>query len=206
MADLVLAAGMPRSGSTLLYNIVRLCLVQLHGEKLLAGWISDIRRSPVRPVCLVKTHQIGLLYLRASRIFYSYRDVRDALVSSQRKFGLVPAIELCRTWIKEDATARKHASAVFRYEEFTVNQSAAIERVASVLGIDVDVSAVLESIPGTSTDRSATTGYDKQTLQHGGHATETGTGAWRTELDRRLLDSINDNFGWWIDQNGYDRE
>lgn len=169
----------------------------------MAGWISDIRRTPVRPVCLVKTHQIGILYLRASRIFYSYRDVRDALVSSQRKFGLRPSIELCRAWIMEDMAVRKHACASFRYEDFAVNQKTTVERVAGVLGVNVDTTTVFDSIPETSKKRSATVGYDRKTLMHGGHATGTSAGTWRSVLDRRLLDSIHGEFGWWFEQNGY---
>ena len=203
-ARVFLAAGMPRSGSTLLYNIVRLCLEQMYGEELLSGWISDIRKAPMRPVCLIKAHNVGLLNLRAKELFYSYRDIRDALVSAQRKFGTDPSLELCRSWIKEDQMARKYASAVFRYEEFTVDQQGAIERVAEILNTSIDISAVLEAIPGAGKDGVVSNGYDKETLLHGSHGTNTGQGDWRTEIDKKLVDDINTEFFWWFEKYQYD--
>jgi hypothetical protein len=104
----------------------------------------------------------------------------------------------------EDTKARKHASAVFRYEDFTVNKASAVERIAGVLGMDIDVSSVVNAIPDASTADSGAAGYDRQTLLHGGHATHTAHGTWRTELDSDLLERIHAEFGWWFEENRYD--
>src|SRR5262245_15346631 len=74
---LVLSAGMPRSGSTWLFNAARLLLRQtVAPDELGSGWVGDWARLPKRPWLLLKVHEYdAFLARRARAILYSYRDV-----------------------------------------------------------------------------------------------------------------------------------
>jgi len=75
LGRLILSSGMPRSGSTLLYNILRLCLEKKHGAELVSGWLDDFDNLPKGRVYLLKTHNTNLYYaLRSQYVFYTYRD------------------------------------------------------------------------------------------------------------------------------------
>lgn len=105
---LILSAGMPRSGSTLLYNILRETLEIRWGNRLSSGWCGDIFQLPKGDAFLIKTHNIDNYYkYRAKHIFYTYRDVRVASVSSIRKFNDTPSIESIRCVINQYLIAQK---------------------------------------------------------------------------------------------------
>lgn len=90
---LILSAGMPRSGSTLLFNILRVILSERWSDQLSAGWEGYILQLPEGKAYLVKTHNINRFYkFRAKHAFYTYRDVRVAAVSNMRKFNLTPTV------------------------------------------------------------------------------------------------------------------
>jgi len=200
---LVLAAGMPRSGSTMLFNIVRLCLEQNYPGQLSAGWIGEIHRLPPAPVWLLKVHTVPrLLAWRANAIFCSFRDVRDALVSAQRKFGAEPSLERCREYVREDQAARAYADCRLRYEELTAQPESAIEQVGRALAVPVDVAQVLRQLPHPDA-RAPASGYDRTTLLHPNHATRTVAGDWRQVLPPELQVRIAEEFADWLRANGY---
>lgn len=204
LSKLVLSSGMPRSGSTLLFNIIRLCLEKKYQNGLVSGWVGDLMELPNGKIYLIKLHGIRRIYTyRASLIFYSYRDVRDALVSVERKFGTTPSIDLCRSYIKEYVLAKKYANYMFKYEDFSDNLESTIHFISKILNIKLDSAEILKNIPSVSLDL-LNEGYDKKTLLHGGHSTGTESGAWKNSLSIKLQDQINNEFHWWFKENNYD--
>lgn len=204
-AKLIIASGMPRSGSTLLYNITRLCLEEKYKSSIHAGYINEFSHFPKASVYLLKTHNVSLfLRLRASMIFYSYRDIRDALVSSQRKFNKEPSIELCRSWIEEYKIAKKHATSLFKYEDFTKNVEEAIFIISKNIGVEIDAREILKKTPKVWLDKRNNLYHDKKTLLHGGHSTGTKRGAWKTNLSQEMQEEIIQEFAWWLHENNYD--
>lgn len=200
-----MSGGMPRSGSTLLFNILRLCLKEVARGGLAAGWIEDLLSLPPGKIYLVKTHQFDKFLLwRAKHVFYSYRDVRDALVSGQRKFSIVPSVSLCREYINEYLLARKYADLMLKFEYFTANTEESVAEVVRVLGVNVDVSLIVSQLPSVGVATGKVDGYDKETLLHNGHSTGTQSGSWRENLPVVLQRQINDEFAWWFEENGYD--
>jgi len=203
-ASLILTAGMHRSGSTLLYNVVRLCLQQHHGARAICGWIDSLERDPEAAVYLAKIHRVRRsLAWRARSVFFTYRDVRSALVSANRKFGTELSTEFCRRQILEFERARKYADILLRYEDFSRDLPGTVHRVATTLGISVNADDVLTAIPPTGGPAVATAAHDV-TLMHGTHGTGTGAADWRSHLSTDLQQQIRDEFGWWLEENGYD--
>jgi len=205
----IVTAGMRRSGSTLLYNILRLCLEHKYKDKLVANQLVYIDKVPKAGVYLFKTHLPGnLLRYRANTVFYSYRDIRDALISEQRIFGTKPSIEYCREVIKNDMGCRRNADAIFRFEHFVDNVEETIEIVAKKLKIKVNTEAIVSQLPeawvNTYTEKIMFQGYDKKTLMFPGHATGTKVGEWRELLDEKLQKQISEEFGWWLQENNYE--
>ena len=95
-SKIILSAGMPRSGSTWLYNAARLLLISSSsvGNNLSSGWIEDLGTLSKKEVMLIKIHDLPKFLSKKSQIIlYSYRDLRDALASSKRKFGNEPSMD-----------------------------------------------------------------------------------------------------------------
>lgn len=206
MSRLVVSAGMPRSGSTLLFNVVRQCLEYKYGDSVVSGWINDIHNISKGSIYLLKVHDIDrMLYYRSIFYFYSFRDVRDALVSANRKFGQEPTIEMCRYYVKGYKRAKRYANSMFKYEEFTVDIDRAVTQIKNILEVDVSNVDIITGLPDVgSNDRSGEVVYDRKTLMHGSHGTSTKTGDWRTSLSEPLLAEISNEFEWWFKENNYE--
>lgn len=202
--SLVLSAGMPRSGSTLLFNMIRNCLEYRYGDRVASGWIDDVKQIPQGSHYLLKSHNVDrVMALRSHAYFYSYRDVRDALVSSKRKFAQEPSIEYCRYYISGYITAERYATAMFKYEEFAANARPAIKVILKHLDIIAEVDEILDQLPELGELTGSEHNYDRKTLMHGKHATHTVAGEWREILQDSLLSQIHDEFGWWFEKHGY---
>jgi hypothetical protein len=201
-ARLVLSAGMPRSGSTLIFNVLRLCLEKRYGDALASGWVGELRKLGTAPAYLLKVHEVSpLLRLRSQIIFYTYRDIRDVLVSSQKKFGASPSMGVCRQYIAEYDAARRYADCMLRYETFNADLAGTVGLIAKALGITVVPDEIVAALP--SAKGSDRPGYDRKTLLHQSHATHTEAGSWRQVLSPELQSQIAREFAGWFAENGY---
>lgn len=159
--------------------------------------------TPKGKAYLLKTHQIGHFYrLRASQIFYSYRDVRTAAVSSLRKFNENITIESIRNKIAQYQIAKRTCDLCIKYEELISNPEYFIQELARLLDIQVDV-AHIKSI--TANLKPPTTGdtYSRETQLHKGHFTHTQDDEWRVVIPNDLQERINEEFSWWFTECGY---
>lgn len=202
---LAVSAGMPRSGSTLLFNMLRAILAVRWKEDLSCGWESDLLSLPKGKMYLIKTHNLNRFYfyrLRASYLFYSYRDIRTAAVSRLKKFNREITIDYIRDQISEYKTARKACDLCVKYEELIDKPDFYIQELARILGIEVD----LARIRSKSVDLCPLTtegGYSKATLLHKGHFTNTGDNEWQSVIPLDLQDKIHEEFSWWFSECGY---
>lgn len=172
--SIFLASGMPRSGSTKLFNIVRLCLEQKYKGEVLVCWedeLGDLDGENYSCV-LVKSHYPPKALIDRSKvIFYSYRDIRFSVVSSFKKFGGRITWASFDSIINEYDQALQYATKIFSYEDITLNQEFVIQEVLSALNIellDQEIQAITEAIPSPSKVGGA---VDSITKMHGGHAT-----------------------------------
>lgn len=200
-ARLILSAGMPRSGSTLLFNILRVALTH-KDNRVVSGWIGDIKNLPNGSTYIIKVHHVGWhRALRAQAMFYTYRDIRDALVSNKRKFGTA-SIELVHDWIREYEFARKRAMKMIRYEDMMQSLSSVVLEVLDDLELRLSVEEVLSGLPKDDAP-TENQSYSKESLLHTGHRTNTVSGDWREELDTELQEQIHAQFSWWLELNEY---
>ncbi len=203
-SPLYMSAGMRRSGSTLLFNILRELLTIKYGARLVSGWIDDLRQLPTGPAYLIKTHHLDLLRLRASAIFYTFRDIRIALVSDARRFDERPSLERVDEWIGQYTLAKQHATLCLKYEDLVASPVEAVSSIAGALAIDVEPEAVWAS--AANLESPASGNYSKTTLLHPQHRTGTGDQDWREFLDPELIRQINEQYDWWFQECGYPGE
>jgi hypothetical protein len=203
-STIVLAGGMPRSGSTWLFNAARLLLRDRGG--LSSGWIADWHSLPTAPTVLLKVHDFDpLLAKRAVVVLCSYRDVRDVLASSKRMFDTAPTLAEARRLLDQDRRWRRSAHLAMRYESMLADPQAVVTDLATVLKVGpCDAAAVVAAVDRLSrgTDRTAET-YDRETLLHPGHVTDGRHGSWAGWLDRELVARIEGACGAWLTDNGY---
>jgi len=202
-SKLIFSAGMPRSGSTLLYNILRLILEEQYGDDLTHGWVEDLKTIPGKKVFLIKTHSLDLHdRRRASKIFYTFRDIRDVMVSRWKKFDKEPGMDMVRYYIRQYQFAKKHADMVIQYEAFTEHIPDYIRQIAQTLNYPVDVDTITNKLPDIKTN--APNQYDSgKSLLHGNHATGTKKEEWKELLPESLQQQIHKEFDWWLKENNY---
>lgn len=201
-ARVIYADSMPRSGSTAIFNALRLLLLSDPKCDLQSGWVRDARNMPRANTYLIKTHGMNLIDAwRASKTVYSYRDPRVALVSLSRKFGSEPSMDLIRMWMNDFAFAERHADLILRYETMVEDMPGMVRALAELVGREeADSDAIAAEISGSTGEGQ---GMDKVTLLHGDHATGTTDDEWRTFLPARLNAQIAEEFGAWFERYGY---
>ncbi len=141
----ILVAGMRHSGSTALFNIIRLG-IEKSGYKYVSGYSEhDYLASKIRQsgcIGLIKTHEFrdDLLGM-ADVIFTSRRDLRDTVASAVRRdFHLVKKMGNSVEYAKYnrsiyDSWASK-SDFEFVYEQFIINPNKSIEEILGFLGLD----------------------------------------------------------------------
>lgn len=203
---LVLAAGMPRSGSTWLYNATRLLLAG-NALSFEAGWLTDVRDRVGRAPLLLKLHEFDDELVRAACVIvYSVRDLRDALASAQRKFGRAPSLAQARRLVEQDRRWSAAADYVMRYEAMIAEPGRTLDALADALGLETgDVEALQATLEGLDY-RSSEDGngrYNTVNLLHAGHVTDGRPGGWRDQLEPALVKALEAEFANWFADNGY---
>lgn len=199
----VVSAGMPRSGSTLLFNILREILLTKWRDRLSCGWVGDVMELPKGAAFLIKMHKLSSYYRwRAQYVFYTYRDVRVPAVSGLRSFNRQITMESIRSDIEEYEVAKKASNLIIKYEELLETPNSFIRQLAQMLSIQVNAGEIYQntlelSPPGTSS------GYSKETLLHKKHFTHTSNNEWREIIPHELQVRINEEFSWWFRECGY---
>jgi hypothetical protein len=207
---LVLSAGIPRSGSTWLYNAVRLLLSAGGHEGLEAAWIEDYDPESPAALHLVKLHEPAPALLeKSSLVLTSRRDLRDIACSVRRM-----------DWAKSDedllaflegvvaqhlywAAAAAHETV---YEAMVADRLAEMARIAKALGLSPDqqvLGEVAQHIDRLEHDPGSGDTYDKLSLLHHAHRGGGGVSAYPKELSADLARRIEDQFGDWLSAQGY---
>jgi hypothetical protein len=188
---LIVSAGMPRSGSTLLFNILREILATKLNSRLSSGWEGEFLSLPKGSAYLIKTHTLSRLYRwRARYCFYTYRDVRVAAVSGLRKFNNQITLESIRSMIRQYEIAKKACNTIIKYEELIEAPLSFIQELSRILKINVDAERIYQKTFKLKPPNSGT-GHSKLTLLHKGHFTHTKDHEWRQIIDSKLQMRIN---------------
>ena len=161
MARLTLAAGMPRSGSTWLYNALRLLL---DSPDLVAGWIDDIADSDAESI-LIKLHEPSELAERADLIFTTHRPLAE-IHASLARMGWPNGPATMQTIEAQRAFWAPRSSLDIDFADILDAPERTVARIAAVLGCDD--AGVVEKLDGLKMPAS---GYDPVNLLHVGHRT-----------------------------------
>lgn len=203
----IIAAGIPRSGSTWLFNAVRL-LEKYKYENVYCAWIDD-HEDVKCDVRLIKVHDIDEKYIsEANLVFCTHRDLRDIVVS------------LCSmSWLREDEMLSA-ASNIRRIHEFWSAQSCldlsyekivfdpigSLTSIARALDVRVSEGLIREierAIP-TKTELSCRD-YDVVSLLHPGHVTDGRPGRWVEQLSPVIAEEIWRCHADWLQARAYTR-
>lgn len=207
MKKLIVTAGMPRSGSTWLYNAVRLLLEYTGKLDIGAGWISDFNSFKNHDVVILKIHYFKpVIANNATMILYSYRDIRDALASFKRKFGNEPSIEQARKFIHNDNIWREKASFIMKYEDMIAAQEKTLEKITGFLGItNANLIQIIQDINNMTYEKGEKRNdlYNMENLLHKNHITDGRHGSWDGYVPKELIREIENEFNEWLQSNGY---
>lgn len=200
----ILAAGMPRSGSTAIFNLGRL-LLEGDGRPLTSGWIDDVT-DPVQSTVLLKLHEWNpALARRADVVLTCHRDLRAVARSLAAVGWLWPG---ARGLDHIDHIVRLHTrwSAVATldlcYEAMVGDWVTAAAAVASALGVDAaaaDVATAARRVAELRPEIPADREYDPVTLMHRNHRRQQRSGS----PPLRIEEEIQRRFSVWQEAHGY---
>jgi hypothetical protein len=204
MSRLVLCAGIPRSGSTWLFNAARL-LLERRGP-VTSGWIEDVGRSPdPDATTLIKLHGFDeRLATRADVVLTSRRDLVEIAASAVR-LGWISdrgAADFIDGVVAQHAAWAAYASYELAYERLRGGAAGVVGEVGAALGVEVDPRDAAEI--GERIDRFSYTGasgtYDPVTLLHPRH---TAPVPYRLSSETERASHIR--FRDWLAAHGYAR-
>ena len=208
--NIVLAAGMPRSASTWLYNVARLVLMSKPdvADSFSCGWVDNWKSTPHKKYNLVKMHDFNdELVSQATFILYSYRDIRDSLASCQRKFGQLPSVEHADKLIEQHERWIDVANFVMPYKNMLYKRELVVAQLMDALNVsNVDQSEILQSISGlgydSEGDKNGT--FNEMNLYHRNHITNGRIGSWKEQLDEKIVNEIEEKHQAWFEKYGYE--
>jgi hypothetical protein len=204
----ILVAGMRHSGSTALFNIIRLAL-ERNEMNFVAGYSEKIGVDELdfnqTQVALLKTHELrdDILQL-ATFIFTTKRDLRDTVASAvRRKFPTLEKVGGATEYAKYNRSIYEQwsnkSNFEFCYEEFIKQPLSVIQKVLSVIGLHkVDNVSIYNQLINLPTDQ-----YSK-TLLSPTHITDPARERnYLDTLTDKNIQIIDNQHGGWLQQNGY---
>jgi hypothetical protein len=206
---LILFAGMQRSASTWLYNVLRILIQESksYDDSFQFGWVDDFVEISSGESRLIKVHNFSqALADKADYIFYSYRDLRDVLASLKRKFNNNPTAESAQNLVDSFNHWQEVAVYSMCYEHMLSNKLIEIVNIAKCLDItDVEPTLVLNQLKDLSFESKGTRNdvYHKENLFHKGHITNGKIGNWHNELADDFVEKLTNKHRDWFRANGY---
>jgi hypothetical protein len=205
---LIVASGMPRSGSTWLYNVIRLIIRTGKPEiNWQCGWLDDLNWEEESD-CLVKVHRANdIMSTKADVIFYSYRDIRDSVASLKRKLNKEPSISSVDQMMADDSYWRKRAIYSMKYEDMLSSPESVVTNIAKTLKIITDKPGeIVTQIAKLSYESIGTKNdiYHAENLLHKGHITDGRVGSWKGYIPEPLVAEIEKKYSSWFVSNGYE--
>jgi hypothetical protein len=224
---IVFLAGMPRSGSTFSFNVVRELLARrgtIYQEPISSA-VSAVERSGSASHVLFKAHNtddvtLRLIELGAVKVVCTVRRPEDAIASWMEAFGfqLDESIGAMQEWRRMFARLRDHALVV-RYEQIDRQPWRAALRIARHVCPDASVMEVLrvarmyskEKVK-SATDELAKDGdnivelsfsyYDRVTFLHRRHVATLVSRSAADRIGNEAVSSIRQTFQTYIDEDG----
>ncbi len=207
----IVIAGMRHSGSTALFNIIRLslCNAGLDNISFYSEQKDTISNEDIsRKILIIKTHEFrDDIAFPNSLIITTRRDLRDTVASAVRRgFPLLRKIGNPVEYAKYNRTLhdvwlpRSHY--VFVYEDFINNPIATINKLLVFIGLeDINAKKIYEEVMGLPLDQ-----YNV-TLLTPSHITDPEQKlTFNDTLDDETIAKINSEHNLWLDKYNYKTE
>ncbi|WP_425395009.1 hypothetical protein [Aeoliella sp.] len=203
----VVSAGLMRSGSTWLYNALRLILSKGTNRRLKADLYHQRKWKNVKHG-LVKAHEFHIhLADKADFVFTSHRDIRDACASLSRfQPNRHPGAVIAKI-TEQFQHYQKWAQIAdydMQYEHMLEDPLQVLDQLASRLKLPhVDILAIYQELTAIAPPPPETRAEDPQTLLWPNHITDGRAGKFAETLDDDFVQIIEHRFGAWLRANGY---
>jgi hypothetical protein len=205
-------AGMLRSGSTWLFNSIRLLLKHAELPDFASGAVGQKETLYQHKNALLKIHRFDAeLAAEADVILTSHRDLRDVIASMNRKFQAELSTADMVRWVKDYMRWAQVADYDLHYEQLLVDRLAELKKIAAALQLPPETlkrlpyDAILREIEGEKFEKkySETLPHDSNNLLHAGHATDGRHGSWKGSIPERFIHEVETIFDGWLTAKGY---
>lgn len=229
----IFCGGMPRSGSTLQYNIAAE-LVERLGIGRRERWVDDHKDYFSKPdediVIVFKSHlmtpEIEECFKNGNaKGLVSYRDVRDSTASWQAKTRTPlsldqaiqfsdDAIDMFRAWKSIEGQGVYFS----KYEDFYKDIESEVIKIANFIGVITDdfilksvINAVsvesikegLKKIPENQFTQSGPFTWNAKTLVHTDHLNGGYVGRYKSEMQSEIQHCLTERHRAWLEAYGY---
>lgn len=213
----IIICGLQRSGSTALFNIVRI-LYEHRNHDVYCSTASQYKPETKADLHLIKTHHIpnilvnrfsGRPILPENDVLFvtSHRDPRDAAASAIRmgwatNEAAMNYLELVFNWYR---TSEPISILNMKYEDFKADPAPQIRYVVENLGFensDTEIAAVIEELDQIKRQKVHDV-YDPKTMMHDNHIGTGGIGIYKDTLTDDVAKQIEDRYRDWMISNGY---
>jgi hypothetical protein len=207
-----ICAGMPRSGSTWMFNVVRLLLKHAEAPDLAGGYVGQAEELLAHQTSIIKLHPFDFgLASRADVILTAHRDLRDVAASMKRHYEKDYSAPEMNEWVKSQVKWTQYAAYDMHYELLLVDRLAEVKKIAGTLRLAPTVlarlpyEAILNEIEGQKFTKkfSEASAYDAVNLLHEGHITDGRHGSWTGVLPEKDVAAIEREFRGWLTTRNY---
>ncbi len=209
----VLVAGMYRSGSTWLYNAVRLICEAAQPGATYTCWVDDFQIDAAQTAenIVVKLHDPDeLLASAAWRTFTSHRDLRD-VAASALDMGVVGDTSSVMNYlaraVRDYNFWRMRSQLDADYETVANEPERVLRRIAVLLDLEINrkqLIAIIDTLDHLQVLPEAACDYhDRITLLHPTHRVDGRAGRLAERLDDALVRVIEFGFGHELQSMGY---
>ena len=204
---------MPRSGSTLLFNLCRMLFEEEYGkDKTYATWTQFFKENQQKKYNIIKNHdRVQKLIDWADLIIASVRDPRYVIASYSDfnpKFNVNSESQIksvCSSYIKTFEIMKTLSDYTFRYESYFNDKTKIIKEIMNVLGINgskVDINKIIKDL-----DAIKNTKYEKLdravTQMHPNHISPKTNKTIQERLTKEQIRFIESNFSRFMLEHGY---
>lgn len=202
----IICAGIPRSGSTRLYNILRLGLEQNFPlEEINSQWINSF--VPGDHHNILKIHDFKKRWLDwGDFVFTTRRDLRYIAASA---VDLMPRgtykttgciLQMCKEILDMYETWDEHTDYELVYEDFHNNKEKVVRTIFGILGLSVDINKLLCDLEMI---RNSEKEFNNTTLMHFKHISENTNKHYSKRLTQEQYEAINSTYRDWLDSKDY---
>jgi len=210
----VLVSTVPRSGSTLLFNICRLLFEQVYGkDKTYATWCQFHKQESEKEYNIIKIHDRNIKYTNwSNKIITSIRDIRYIIASYadfNKKFNINDPNNLmgvCKGFLRIIENNCGVADYIFRYEEYFKDSHKVISDIAKCLELPlekININLLLKEIEKIKKAKYKNLDAGK-TQMHPNHISPKSSAHITERMTIEQLRFIETNFSWFFPKYGYE--